>query len=426
MLRKIFNNYLSLVKVYFYPIIFAIGFLISLSYSFSAIDAYHIGGIVYRGILSAILLLVSVPVIVTNFNRIYKIIIIFSCIFFTCNLLAIFIAPTITKTNIDILNSLLGIASSSLIVLSVLLYCSLNKTDIDEKVFKITTLCFIGLVILLCLYTYVFEYKDIYNSIFNEQGWNYDVTSIFRIKTEYGNYLLIGSFLSFIYFYRYRNKLMFVVSIFFFINMLLSRSKTSLVISIPLLLLFIVFLIKDGLLMHRKVTIIICSSCLLFILAFALLCISKVGIFGSINYFLRQTIFNDGVVVIKDRFKNWSNALLKLNNFFVIIFGYGERVGPMLVSGAGDNYYMYSLLSGGLIRIILYFGLISYWIFSIVKDDNISKLGKTLVILLQSLILITGLTDTIGIVGFTYTSTFFGFLFFRIENLFKKDHIQVE
>ena len=188
MLKKIYSSFIDFVTVYFYPIIFGLGFLISLSYCFTAIDANHAGGIIYRGVLSFIILLISIPLIVNNWKTINKWFVLLSCVFIVCNLVATFVSPVIIKSNIDYLNSFLGISSSLLIVVSVFLYASLDKIEINEKIFKITSLCFIGLVVLMCLYTYIFEYKDIYNSIFNEYGWNYDVTSIFKIKTEYGNY----------------------------------------------------------------------------------------------------------------------------------------------------------------------------------------------------------------------------------------------
>ncbi len=424
MLKKIYSAYLDFISVYFYPLLFGLGFLVSLSYSFTCLDAYHVGGIVYRGILSLLILLIAIPLIIKNHKSINKFVIIFSAIFFLCNILASFISPVIIDTKIDVLNSILGIGSSALIIVSVLLYFSFKEENINEKVFKITTLCFLGLVFIMCLYTYIFEYKDIYNSILNEYGWNYDVTSIFKIKTEYGNYLLVGAFLSFVYFKKYNKKLMFCAFIFFFINMFISRSKTSIVISIPILFSFLYILIKDGLINHRKETIIISSTSFVLILTLILLCIFNVGFFASINYFFSKTILNDGVVVVKDRLNNWSHAFSQLGNAFGLIFGYGERVGPRLINGCGDNYYLYSFVSGGLIRLSLYLFLVAYCIRDVFKSRSFSKQKKIVLVLIQGLILLIGLTDTVGVVGFTYAAIFFGFIFFNIKNLFQERTIK--
>ena len=152
MLKKIYNSYIDFITVYFYPILFGLGFLVSLSYTFTAIDAYHFGGIIYRVILSIFLLGLSTPLIVRYRKGINRKIFLLSFAFLLCNLLATCVAPFISKTNIDCLNSFLGIGSSVFIAISILLYQSLDETEINEKVFKITTLSFVGLVSLLCNY----------------------------------------------------------------------------------------------------------------------------------------------------------------------------------------------------------------------------------------------------------------------------------
>lgn len=166
---------------------------------------------------------------------------------------------------------------------------------------------FLGLS--LCIYTYIFEAQDIYDTINTIYGWNYDVTSIFVDKTTYGYMLSTCSIFSIFYILNNKKYWMYIIPVFFLINMFISRSKTSILCTSTILITLLIIHIVHNWNKYKKYWITAFITLGIFIVSATILIILQIGWFSRLNYYLTQVIFNDGIVVMKDRFHRWSLLL---------------------------------------------------------------------------------------------------------------------
>ena len=278
---------------------------------------------------------------------------------------------------------------------------------------------------LLCLYTYIFQYEAIYHTFNSKYGWNYDVTSIFSVKTEYGFMLYICSIFSIIYVLNTKKYWFYFFPIIFEVNMFISRSKTSILTSsIILITLIVVHIIKSWNEYKNRwlVSFAVMGSIFLSIL---ILTILKVGWFEKFNYYITQVIINDGRVVLEDRFHKWSLLLQAIDNPFNIMFGYGERITPLVLSKCGcatigDNIYISTYGVGGLVKLSLYISVIIYILRFTTKRRG-PLFNKIIILSMQISFIVGGLFEDDSIMGVTMSGLFSSIIFYSCNRMIGSD-----
>ena len=265
----------------------------------------------------------------------------------------------------------------------------------------------------LCLYTYIFQYREIANMFVKDDGWNYDVTSIFQTKTTYGFCLLIISVFSVIYILNTKKYWMYVFPSFFFANSILIASKKSILcIGILLISVLIYHLLRNLKNNEKKWGAIFGVS--LFVITLLLLFIfvpqMRFGIFNDFYNFISKVIIQDGITVMQDRIQKVSSIINATKYPFGIIFGTGEGIGSYVLSQSGayiggDCIYATIYSTGGIIKLILYLLFVSYIVYKIIKMEK-SKDYKFFRILFISIILICGLFEDDSVVGINFSFLF--------------------
>ena len=356
-MRPFLDKYLILVIL-----LFALLTLIPYVSIFKVLQVNNTPGLVYRGILLGLIGLFFTFTVFIYKTKLPIFVWIITGIYLISQIITIFVSPIIKNTDVPTLLIIMGLGQTTITAISVITYLTVYKdSKFDKKTINIACLFMIFFGLCLCIYSYIFQYEDIYNTFNTIYGWNYDVTSIFTMKTEYGFTLYMCSIFSIFYILNNKKYWMYVIPIFFLANMFISRSKTSILCTtIMLITLFIVHVFQTW----NK-----CKKCWIFTfsclggltLVLIILTTLKIGWFEKFNYYITQVILGDAKVVLDDRIHKWSLLLQAIDNPFNIVFGYGERITPLVLSDCGcaaigDNIYLSTYGVGGIIKTFLYFG----------------------------------------------------------------------
>ena len=420
-IKPFLDNYLIIFVALF-------GLLTVLPYIsfFKNLQVRYAPGIIYRAVLVSIIGMSFLFVLFVYKTKLPIAVYICTAVYFISQIVTIFISPIIKNVEVPFLTTIMGLGQSVIISLSVLVYLSIKKsTDFNQKTINIVCLSMLSIGVLLCLYTYIFQYKAIYHTFNTEYGWNYDVTSIFVLKTEYGFMLFICSIFSFFYILNNHKYWMYIFPIFFLINMFISRSKTSILCaSIILIGLVVIHFIRSW--TRYKKTWIISIICVSFAFTSIVILTSlKVGWFERFNYYITQVIFNDAYVVLSDRVRKWGLLINAVNNPFSVVFGYGERITPLVLSDCGcvaigDNIYLSNYGIGGLIKFIMYLGLAVFIVIT-TWNTNKNKYKKIIPLIIQLSFLIGGLFEDDSIIGVTMSGLFSSIIFYSCNKMIKVD-----
>jgi glycosyltransferase involved in cell wall biosynthesis/O-antigen ligase len=291
------------------------------------------------------------------------------------------------------------------------------------------------------LYTYIFQSSVIINS-FIAEGENahfYQVTSFFTSKNAYGSMLMfgmIGITYALLFYKGAKRTLLAVSDAFLFLNLIISRDKTALVIVLLMSLAILVYIFVSSYKKHFKRNTIILSIVLSLLVIFVLfLSIDALHPSGSvldkIHHYIYQNFIINGLITFTERFKDFARAS-DLINTPLIVLGYGEQFvysvyGSMTGISSIDNSYLATLLSGGLIKamllIYIYYMFISRLILLFKENKKIALfiLGVILMFTLQ------GLMENISYLS-TGASAIFMFVFSYLittselsSNLIKKE-----
>lgn len=421
---NLFNNYKykyeNFLNKYLLPIFFGLGLLLLLPYTtlFNFLAVKNISGLIYRAVILFVIYLFFGLSLLFSKKIPNKWVILALSIYLICSILSLIITPTI-HPNVDIPKKefAIGITEilSTIIAVFIAIYFLKNfhPTNKSIKFTFIVTICF---VVFLCLYTYIFELKSIVNTFTNENGWNYDVKSIFDAKTEYGFALLIGSVVAVLYAEKFQKFSLYFIPCFFLLNSLISRTKTALLcISLLLFLMLIEHFIKNK--NNKILKFLLLMVIIFFIISILIITIPvfQKGIFKNI----KEIIIDDGIVVLKDRAIKFNNIFANINNPFNVIFGCGERITNFAISPAklsGDSLYVSIYATGGIIKSILYiFGIIFTIRYCLKTDDKFNKIFIRIVII--SIFLISGFFEDDTIIGIKYTSLILMPLVFATNNI---------
>ena len=400
-MKKVISSFVNFLDLHLFYVVFGLGVLSTLPYvkflKFLEID--NTPGLIYRAIIFGFSLLLS---LLCFKKQISKVLLIFLGIYTVSSIISLVFSPIVNHINVPIITRLTGVAVIFGNILSVFIafFLLYNKT-IELQKFRILVITSAIIGLILCLYTYVFEFEDIKNTFIKDYGWNYDVTSIFSSKNNYGYCLFAISTSIVLYALISHRYWLYSLPIFFLLNTIIARSKTAILcISIVLLGVLIYYILKtwDK---HKKTWLISLSIILLTILIFTILTCLKIGPFAILNKFISEVIVGDGIVVVKDRIYKAGFILNSINGPFNYIFGCGERITNYIIAPAkisGDEIYISVFATGGIIKLLLYVCLIAY-IFRKYINNNLSKPIKMIQCVVLSSYLVAGLFESDSLIG---------------------------
>lgn len=394
---------------------------------FKPLQAGYTSGLIYRGVLASIIGLFFIFVIFIYKSKLSVYIWICTGIYLISQIITIFVTPAMKQVDIPTLTTIMGLGQAIIISISVICYLTIFKySEFDKKIIDIACLFMIFFGLLLCIYSYIFEWEDIYHTFNTIYGWNYDVTSIFTMKTEYGFTLYICSIFSIFYILNNKKYWMYIIPIFFLINMFISRSKTSILCTTIILITLLVVHIIQSWNKYKKYWIISFITVGIIATILIILTALKVGWFERFNYYITQVILGDAKVVMDDRIHKWSLLLKAMDNPFNIIFGYGERITPLVLSDCGcatigDNIYLSNYGIGGIIKLVLSIALsILIIICSWRKTSN--KPLRIIVLIMQISFLMGGLSEDDSMVGITMSGLFSSILFYSCNKMIRAEY----
>lgn len=390
---------MSKIKLFFekYNLIalFVLVILTMQTYIFHSLSINTIGGTIYRAIVALVIFAYLVFYFLSIKTKPSTIFIILSSIYVITSITSLVVNPLIIRVAITGTQYLSSISVVFFNILSIYLFLSSSNLN-NYKQQMLFLLIFISFVMFLCLYTYIFQYKNIYETLTNKYGWNYDVTSIFYVKTIYGFFLTLGSIYSAILWFKIKKIAILSLPLFFLINSVISRNKTSILI-IGLLIVFLLSVLLIGFFKNKKKSFYILLSSTILVIALTIILIFAIE---TLRNFIRDSIINDGVVVIKARVEKWQLFLTNLSNPFNILFGYGERISNIVQKSqnVSDNIYLLSLETGGLFKLSIHLFLVVYLLRRTIKTN------QYLFTFFAILILMSGLLEENYIYGFNLTS----------------------
>ena len=407
---------------------FAILTLIPYVSVFSNLEANTNGGLIFRCVVFCLFSVIFLICFLCKKEIPNKAFILCLLLYLITQVITIFISPKIKKIDVPTIQSLagLGIIFSNIFTFLIAWYL-LNGNDFNHEHLKITAFFLIGIGIASCLYTYIFQYKEISAVLTNEHGWNYQVTSIYTSKGIYGFILLIVSICTIILTLNTKKYWLYIFPVFFLFNSFLCRAKTSILCILIILVFALVYHFIKSWKTYKKQWTFALSISTGIILIVAILTFvpgMQFGPFEKLNYFFTETILKDGVTVTKDRIEKIANIFKAVDYPLGIMFGCGERITNYIIAPAGaeirgDNQYAANYATGGLIKSILYIGLIIYTIYKIAKRKGEYK---SFSILFVTIMLITGLFDDNSFLGVNYC--FLLIAPFIYSNPFKTEEIK--
>ena len=398
---------------------------------FKSLQVIYSSGIIYRGVLFVILLMFFLLLFFVYKTKIPKFLYVISLLYLISQTITIFVSPVIKDTPIPFLDTTMGLAQAIIVTISIYAYLTIsNSSAFERKTINIACIIVIFFGLFLCLYSYIFEYEDIYHTFNTIYGWNYDVTSIFTMKTEYGFVLYVCSLFSIFYILNNKKYWMYVIPLFFLANMFISRSKTSILCTTIILMALLVVHVKTSWNKYKKYWLISFLLISLFVITIIFLTALQIGWFENFNYYITQVIFGDAGVVMNDRIHKWSLLLKAMDNPFNIILGYGERITPLILSDCGcatigDNIYLSVYGVGGLIKLSLYITLIIFVMISTWKK-GMSISNKIICLSIQLSFIVGGLFEDDSIIGVTYNTLFASIIFYSCNRIIKADLFNAE
>jgi len=257
------------------------------------------------------------------------------------------------------------------------LFILLINMDLDEKYIYNLMKCLILMGIVACVFNFILYYQDILATlkIIKLEGKIYTPKSFFAQKNQFA-YFLFPCIISCIILLVRNKKMIFKILycaciLIFLFNMVLSASRTGLIVTILFLGLYLLF--NDRMKISQKIVIIAILAVLGAIGIFALYRINP-------ELLLNKLLRVDSIKTLTGRTKIWNVALDVANeNTGTVLFGAGRFKGVEAIQNANmkvtqfHNTYIEFFVSGGIIE-VLYF--ISIYIFVLVKMIKSKKLDK--------------------------------------------------
>lgn len=337
-------------------------------------------GLIYRAAVLLLLVLFAFILCITNK---LKNIILFICmaIYGLSNILVVSLIQWTNAGNgdsISVITRLSGIAQ----VLGIMTIALISFIVIRKKFSRLQIHICLAMTLLLSLlsaaYALCFQFDVIINSFFAEHATLYQVTSFFNDKNAFGCLLMIGMIAAFFLAELSKKSRYYFFMIPLILLLIVSRAKIAILLCSLFGLTLLIYKLITNWKRHR-ITVVTCMS-LLVILSTSLVlfllipAIHQSGVANQVYYYITRTFINDGIATVTERFEKWNNISSLFSSPLVIV-GYGERTSLFVIDALrgyknADNVYISTLLEGGLIKLLLYFGFIISCIYYATKSIN--------------------------------------------------------
>ena len=303
----------------------------------------------------------------------------------------------VTNNSIDIDTSIWGAYGRNEGFLSILCYylLFLNSKSLDEKQINVVIKTFFGvgtIQFVYCLLQVFFRFPCL--PLFSLSGVNYMAMGFVNNPNFLGSYciMLLGLVLM-LYFVKSERKY-FVLSIIFFINLILAQSTGPFFAFIILFIFMIVFMKIKGIIDWKKIGFVCASFILTFIIVsngVELYCKKvfndkivssytiKGDILNTLNLFGVFKGNNEENITIEDygsgRITIWKNTLKVVPKYFwlgsgIDTFGYVYQKGGNVYYDKAHNEYLQILVTEGIFTLISYLSLLLLLFIDGVKSNN--------------------------------------------------------
>lgn len=303
----------------------------------------------------------------------------------------------VTNNSIDIDTSIWGAYKRNEGFLSVLCYylLFLNSKSLDEKQINIVIKVFFGVGIIqfvYCLLQVFFRFPGL--QLFSLNGVNYMAMGFQGNPNFLGSYCIMLLGLALMLYLVKGERKYFVLSIIFFINLILAQSTGPFFAFIILFIFMIVFMKIKGIIDWKKVGVVCASFILTFIIVsngVELYCKKvfndnivssytiKGDILNTLNLFGVSKGNNEENITIEDygsgRITIWKNALKVVPKYFwlgsgIDTFGYVYQKDSNVYYDKAHNEYLQILVTEGIFTLISYLSLLLLLFIDGVKSNN--------------------------------------------------------
>ena len=388
---------------------------------------------IYRSAIFTLFFIIVIFLYYKKYHSIYRGLALFLMLFFITNILAIFIPHG------GVAISLSERFMATLYLISIIFTIFAFIEVLPSYIKKDSILIFLSLLVItmvICaLYSDIKEAKDII-AAFTAKGEDahfHQIHSFFDNKNSYG-IMLYSSIVGTMYLFIFtKKKWLFIPMVYLFINLIISRSKTGIIILVLSILIILLYYFFKSFKKHPKRNVVIVSL-VFFLIYFGILCVYVKPIYTSFTFlsnlsnYVREAFIGQGFRSIQDRISN----IVAARELFLtprIIIGYGEHTCYTFANGCCyslgyiDNAYLYNLLAGGVFKTGLFiycYYLIFKNVRTIKKNKNVSSITKIFMVTVIISILIYGLMENCQILGSNHLSIIFLLFTFIIPLLIKK------
>ena len=389
---------------------------------------------IYRAIIFTIFFIVIIFMFYKKYHSVNYVLMIFLLIFFITNMLAIFIPYK--DFNVSFQEKWMSILYLVSVIFTIFAFYEVLISYIDKKSLVVFFFLVILVALVCALYSNIAEAKSIINAFIaeGEEAHFYQIHSFFDNKNSYGLVIFVALVANTYLLFNIKNKWLFIPFIYLAINLIISRSKTALIIALLIALAIGIFYFVRSFKEHKKRNIIILSSILLFIVLLSLIVFvppiyESNSFFTHLSNFVKEAFIGQAIRSLEDRFNNLSLA----RDIFItprILLGYGEHTCYSYANtccyrlGYIDNAYIYNLLAGGVFKIAL-MGYCYYLIFKnlikVYKSEQLSPIYKLLSYSFVISTLLYGLMENYQILGSNHVSFIFLIYSYSLPYILVKD-----
>lgn len=303
----------------------------------------------------------------------------------------------VTNNSIDIDTSIWGAYGRNEGFLSILCYylLFLNSKSLDEKQINVVIKTFFGvgtIQFVYCLLQVFFRFPGL--PLFSLSGVNYMAMGFVNNPNFLGSYCIMLLGLALMLYLVKGERKYFVLSIIFFINLILAQSTGPFFAFIILFIFMIVFMKIKGIIDWKKIGIVCASFILTFIIVsngVELYCKKvfndkivssytiKGDILNTLNLFGISKGNDEENMTIEDygsgRITIWKNTLKVVPKYFwlgsgIDTFGYVYQKGGNVYYDKAHNEYLQILVTEGIFTLISYLSLLLLLFIDGVKSNN--------------------------------------------------------
>lgn len=372
-------------------------FLLLIPNCVEVLSINYLPGLIYRSVILVLFGILSAMSFI--FNKQYKIIYftIFISIYLAFSIISLCLTKVKPNLKLETLDYLMSLGEIGSTVISLIFIYSCFKSYEINKQLIIKVLSYASIVLIIL--SIFIDWNSIVNTFTRFDHSNYDIKSIFFDKNTFGVFLFVGC-ICFCYLGITNKRQYLIGALVCTIYSAVARVKTSLVISLIILTATFVYCVISDLKSKKTKNLFIYILLIFIILIFGILTLFKVGLFTKIYdvVFGDYGLIYDGKVVIRERFKNWSNKVGSVNSPLIWIFGYGERLAYTFAGRPIDNAYIYIILNGGILKLILYF-LIVFIIIKFKINQTYSPVTRSISLISLFSVLIYGFLEDFSLIG---------------------------